>query len=106
MSDRAIAYVVDYKARMATQKYAKVRAGQVIGSLLGVCFSTSFGSGKTYFCIIYGADMGPRLANMEQILDSTFVRSSQWPIIHFRELWELMGVRQFRTKVSEVDVYF
>jgi len=37
MSDLAIAYVVDSKARMATQKYAKVRAGQAIGSLLGVC---------------------------------------------------------------------
>jgi hypothetical protein len=50
--------------------------------------------------------MGPRLANVEQILDSTFVRNSQWPIIHFRELWELMGVREFRIKVSEVDIYF
>src|ERR1035437_9223960 len=42
MSDRAIAYVVDSKARMATQKYAKVRAGQAIGSQSGVDFDSWF----------------------------------------------------------------
>jgi hypothetical protein len=38
MSDPRSTYVVDYAARMATQKYAKVRIGQVIGSLSGVRF--------------------------------------------------------------------
>jgi hypothetical protein len=102
MSDRAIAYVVDYKARMATQKYAKVRAGQPIGSESGVCFSISFGSEKTSVCTIDGAENG----RVERKLNSTFARGSQWSIIHFREPWELMGVRRSRNKVSENDVYF
>ena len=51
MSDLAIAYVVDSKARMATQKYAKVRAGQAIGSQLGVCFLTISSSIQASFAL-------------------------------------------------------
>jgi hypothetical protein len=40
MSDRIDRYVVDFTVRMATQKYGKVRIGQLIGSLLGVWFPT------------------------------------------------------------------
>ena len=87
---------------MATQKYAKVRAGQPIGSESGVCFSISFGSEKASVCTIDGAENG----QVERKLNLTCARSSQWSITHFRKLWELMGVRQSRNKVSENDVYF
>jgi hypothetical protein len=66
MSDPRNAYVVDFTARMATQKYRKVRIGQGIGSLLGVFFVRLLFVSQETDCTLSGADCGEEKAQTAQ----------------------------------------
>lgn len=62
MSDPRNAYVVDFTARMTTQKYRKVRIGQGNGSQLGVFFLRLFFALQETNYTSFGADLGEEMA--------------------------------------------
>jgi hypothetical protein len=62
MSDPRNAYVVDFTARMATQKYRKVRIGQAIGSQLGVFFIRLLFAFHEPDCTLFDAGLGEEMA--------------------------------------------
>ena len=62
MSDPQNAYVVDFTARMATQKYRKVRIRQAIGSQLGVFFVRLFFAFLEIDGTRFGAGLGEEIA--------------------------------------------
>ena len=62
MSDPRLTYVVDFTARMATQKYGKVRIKQGIGSQMGVLSLRIFFAFATIDCTLSGAVFGEEKA--------------------------------------------
>ena len=78
MSDPRNTYVVDFTARMATQKYRKVRIGQGIGSQLGARFRCPFRPCLGSIFILQRCKWRRRKG---VDLPTTFGRNSQrWPL--------------------------
>ena len=78
MSDPRLTYVVDFTARMATQKYGKVRIKQGIGSRMGVFFLRIFFAFAVPIAPLLGAVFSAPTADFRK---STIFIGSYWEFV-------------------------